>query len=105
MPIDRGCVYNKTIQFKTRTDGQPIDVTTWQLDASLKNAAGTEVLAMSTSGGHFTATEPLLGKIRISLTEAETTALAAGPVSFVIHRTDGDRSRLGKATELVRDAE
>lgn len=105
MPIDRGCIYEKSIQFKTRSDGQPIDVTTWQFAASLKDQSGAEALAMTTAGGHFTVTDGPNGWLTVAMTEAETTALVAGPVNFTIYRTDGSRRRYARASELVRDPE
>jgi FtsP/CotA-like multicopper oxidase with cupredoxin domain len=105
MPIDRGCLFSKDGQFKNRSDGQPVDVSTWQFEASLKDSEGEEVLTMSTRGGHFTVFDGPNGWLRIALTEAETTALEAGPVSFTIYRTDGGRRRFGRATVTVRDPE
>lgn len=105
MPIDRGCLYSKDVQFQTRSNGQPVPISTWEFEASLKDAAGVEQIAMSTSGGHFTVFDGENGWLRIALTEAETLSLEPGQVSFVIYRTDGGRRRFAKATELVRDPE
>lgn len=105
MPIDRGCIYEKAIQFKNRSDGQPVDISTWQFEASLKDASGADVLAMTTGGGHFTVTDGPNGWLNIAMTPAETTALVAGPVTFTIYRTDGDRRRYARASDTVRDPE
>jgi hypothetical protein len=105
MPIDRGCVYSKAIQFKTRSNGLPIDISTWEFEASLKGADGTEQLAMSTTEGHFTVFDGPNGWMRILVPPDETIDLEAGPVSAAFYRTDGERTRLGKFSELVRDPE
>lgn len=105
MPIDRGCVYEKDIQFKNRSTGQPVDISTWEFEASLKDADGTEMLAMSTAGGHFTVFDGTNGWFRLSMTEAETTALTAGLATAVLYRTDGSRRRYGKFSDIVRDPE
>lgn len=105
MPIDRGCVFTKDVQFKNKTDGQPVPITTWQFEASLKNEAGEEQLPMSTSGGHFTVFDGPKGWLRISMTEAETEALDAGPISAVLYRTDGGRKRYATFSDIVRDPE
>jgi len=106
MPIDRGCVYEKNVTIKNRSDGRPVDISTWQFDASLKDEADNELLAMSTSGGHFTVLEGDDGfYLKIALTEAETEALTPGQVSFVLYRSNDGRKRLGRGSDLVRDPE
>lgn len=107
MPIDRGCQYSKAIQFVQRSDGQPIDISTWTFEAALKDGAGTDVLDMSTSGGHFTVFDGPNGWLRFKLSAVETQALAAGPVSFVLKRTDHADGpiRLGIGSDIVRDEE
>lgn len=103
--IYRGCYYSKDIQFKTRSDGQPVDISTWQFAANLKDGTGTTVLAMSTSGGHFAVTDGPNGWVRFALTVAQTLALVAGPVTFALYRTDATegRTRLFRASEQVHD--
>lgn len=105
MAIDRGCIYEKYGQFKSRSTGQPLDVSTWQFETALKDESGATVLTMTTAGGHFTVTNGPEGEIKISLTEAETTALTAGRVSGVLYRTDDGRRRYGRFSEYVRDPE
>lgn len=105
MAIDRGCVYSKNIQFLNRSDGQPIDISTWQFEATVRDEDGDAVLEMSTSNGNFTVFDGPNGWLRLSMTEEQTEALEAGPVTFVIYRMDVDRQRFGKASELVRDPE
>lgn len=103
--IYRGTYHSKNFRFTTRSDGQPIDITTWQFDASLKDGTGTTVLEMSTADGHFTVTSGESGTMRWALTEAQTEALEVGPVSFALYRTDAaeGRLRLFGAIEQVRD--
>lgn len=103
--IYRGCYFSKDIQVKNRSDGQPVDISTWQFDSNLKDGSGTTVLAMSSGGGHFTVTDGTDGAFRLALTVAQTQALAVGPVSGAIYRTDAaeGRKRLASFTEQVRD--
>lgn len=105
MAIYRGVKYSKAIQFKNRSTGLPIDVSTWQFAADLKDESGATVLAMSTGGGQFTVFDGENGWLRFSLTVAETDALDAGPVSFGLYRTDevDGPSRFGRAVEQVRE--
>lgn len=105
MPIYRETYYSKTIQFKDRSTGQPVDISTWQFAASLKDETGEEVLALSTGAGHFTVFDGPNGWLRFALSVAETTALEAGPVSFALYRTDGANGtiRFGRGEDVVRD--
>lgn len=103
MPIYRGCIYEKFVTFQDRSTGEPIDITTWQFDATMKDGAGATVLAMTTAGGHFAVTDGPNGRMKIALTTAETQAMAAGPVTFGLYRTDGNRRRLGRCAEQVRE--
>lgn len=105
MSIDRGCIYQKNIQFLDRSTGQPTDISTWEFEATIRNSDEEAELEMSTANGHFTVFDGENGWLRISLTEAETTGLTAGAVTFVLYRTDGGRRRIGRASEIVRDAE
>jgi hypothetical protein len=103
--IYRGTYFSKNFQFTTRSDGQPVDVTGWQLEADMKDETDTVVLAMSTGGGHFTVIDASNGMIRWSLTVAQTQGLAAGPVGFALYRTDAieGRKRLFRVSEQVRN--
>lgn len=105
MPIYRGCAYSKDIQFKTRSDGLPVDVSTWQFEANLKDESGTIVLAMSTSESHFAVFDGTNGWLRWALTPTQSLALVAGPVSFALYRTDAveGRKRIFRAVDQVRD--
>lgn len=105
MAIYRGCYWSKLGQVKNSSDGQPVDISTWQFEANLKDGTGATVLAMSTGGGHFTVTDGPNGIFRISMTTAQTQALVAGPVTAAIYRTDAaeGRQRIARFTEQVRD--
>lgn len=101
MTIYRECTYEKTGTITVRATGVPVDITTWEFDAVLRNAAGESLLEMSTAEGHFIVTSGTDGEFAIRLTEDETEALAAGPVSFALYRIDDGRVRLGLAKDLV----
>lgn len=105
MPIDRGCFYSKSIQVKDRSTGQPMDISAWQFAADLLDASGNTLLGMSTGAGHFTVFDGPNGWFRFNLTPTETGAMQAGPVSFVLKRTDDVNGAIRFATgaELVRD--
>lgn len=105
MAIDVGCKYQKFIQFKDRSTGQPIDVSTWQFESTLRDEAGEAVLDLSTGGGHFTVTDGPNGWLRFALSEAETGQLSPGKVTGVLYRTDDGRSRYGQYEDIVRPAE
>lgn len=103
--IRRGCYYAKNIQVKTRSDGQPEDISTWQFEANLLDQAGATALAMSTGGGQFVVFDGANGRLRFALTPAETTALVAGPVSAEVYRTDAavGRTYFGLIKDIVQD--
>jgi hypothetical protein len=105
MAIYRGCYWSKIGQVKNRSDGQPVDISTWQFEANLKDGTDATVLAMSSAGSHFTVTDGDDGLFRISMTTAQTQALAAGPVTAAIYRTDAveGRTRIARFTEQVRE--
>jgi hypothetical protein len=103
--IYRGVKYSKDIQIKNRSDGQAVDISTWQFSATLVDGDGTTVRAMSTSGGQFNVFDGADGWFRIQFTTAETAAMAAGPVTAGIYRTDESDgpSRIGRMSEQVRE--
>lgn len=103
--IYRGCYYEKFFTFTNRSDGQPLDISTWQIASDLKDGDDTTVLEMSTSGGQFTVADGLNGSLRFSLSVAETEALDVGPVTGALYRTDSSngRTRLLRFSERVRD--
>lgn len=103
MPIYRGCEYSKSIQFKTRSDGQPIDISVWQFESHLVDQTDTPVLPMTTGGGQFAVSDGPEGRVTLRLSIAETNGLVAGPVTGAVYRTDAGRQRLFGFTELVRD--
>lgn len=105
MAIYRGVKYFKDLQIKTRSDGQPVDISAWQFSGDLTDGAGTTVLPMSTGGGHFTVIDGENGWLRFALTTAQTQALEAGPVTFGLYRTDESDgpSRLARCAEQVRE--
>lgn len=106
MPIDVGCIYSRDIQFKQRSDGSIVDVSTWEFEATLRDKDGTALLEMTTGGEHFTAIKGDDGwLIRMSIPAASTTDFTPGPVTAVLYRTDGDRKRFGKFSDIVRAAE
>lgn len=107
MPIRRGTYYSKSLQYKARSTGQPVDISTWQFEANLLDETGATALEMSTGGGHFTVFDGENGWLRWALSVAETEALAAGPVTFELYRTDASEGRryILWASDLVKDQE
>jgi hypothetical protein len=103
MPIYRGALYSKDIQFSYRANGQPIDITPWQFSCSLRDLDGNEVMALSTSGGHFILLDGPNGVVRLQLTDAQTGLLTPGQREGALYRTDGAVRRLFQFSEIVRD--
>lgn len=105
MSIYRGTYYSKAIQFKNKSDGTPIDITTWQFAASLRSDDGTDLLDMSTSGGHFTVFDGPNGWMRFALTPTQNQNLPDGVVMAALYRTDDPNGdiRLGLMQDIVTD--
>jgi hypothetical protein len=107
MPIYRGAVYSKDIQFSYRANDQPIDITPWQFSCSLRALGGNEeeLMALTTSGGQFLLLDGPKGIVRLLLNEAQTAALAPNQVQGAVYRIDTATRRLFHFTEIVRDGE
>lgn len=104
MPIYRGCVYEKAIQFKDRSTGQPVNITTWEFEAIWKDGQGATALEMSTGEGHFSVSDGENGWVTLAINGTDSEAMAAGPVTAGLYRTDGgERRRIGVMTEQVRE--
>lgn len=101
MPILTGSDYDREIQFRTRSK-QPVDLTGFDLQMCIKaqrsDAAPLLVLAL---GAGLTLLDAAAGRVALSLTAAQTSAIGAGERVFGLYRTDNGR-RLALATGRMR---
>lgn len=78
----------------TTNDGTVIDITGFTITGSIKNAAGTEVLALPAVGdgvttGIYLGDDPTLGVITMFIEDADSTATGAGDYTYSVTVTDG----------------
>lgn len=87
----------KALQF-TDVDGAATDITAWTLKAEIRNTPGGAVVVETFT---ITKTDAANGEIELSLTDAETLAVAAGSYAWDLERVLGAATRTllaGKVT-------
>jgi hypothetical protein len=100
MPILTGSDYSREIRF---TSGEaPLDLTGFALELVIKARRGiAPALVTLTIGDGLSIADPADGRVVMSLTAAQTTAIGAGERLWAIYRCDGGR-RLCLASGRVR---
>ena len=77
----------------TTNDGTAIDITGFTITGSVKNSAGTEVLALpaapdAITTGIYLGADPTLGVITMFIEDADSTSTGAGDYTYSITVTD-----------------
>lgn len=105
MPIYQGTQFSKAIQFRQRSDDTPLDISTWEFEATFVDVDGETVLVASTGGGHFELFDPENGWVRLKLTAPQTEALPLGRIKAAVLRTDDDDGpiRFGRIEATVSE--
>lgn len=74
--IIQGGIKDFTVRINSVASGDPLDLTSVvEISTCFKNADGTELMLTKTGGDIVVVGDPLLGKIKVSLSDVETALL------------------------------
>src|SRR5262245_51497079 len=91
MPAYQGTIYTRTFVFKDAETGDPLDISTWTFESTLRDRVDTaELLTLTTANGGWTVTDGGNGIAEMALTAEQTADLPVARLVFDVLRTDPD---------------
>lgn len=89
MAAYQGTYYSKTFVFKDAETLEPLDITTWEFESTLRDRLDTaELLTLTTANGGWAVTDGANGEAELRITALQTADLPVAKLVFDVLRTD-----------------